>query len=90
MDKCIIDMENYKNNLNSKTKVAAFNYGSNGVGTVSDVKRMTQMAKEVGALTVVDAVNYALHGPIDVLDIGCDFLFCSAYKFFGPLSLIHI
>lgn len=84
LDNCIIDMEDYKNCLNSKTKVVAFNYGSNGVGTISDVKKLTKMAKGVGAITVVDAVNYALHGPIDVIDIGCDFLFCSAYKFFGP------
>ncbi len=84
LENCIIDMEDYKSKLNSKTKVAAFNYGSNGVGTISDVKEMTRLAKEVGAITIVDAVNYALHGPIDVKDIDCDFLFCSAYKFFGP------
>jgi cysteine desulfurase family protein (TIGR01976 family) len=84
LEKCIVDMEDFKSKLNSKTRVAAFNYGSNGVGTVSNVKEMTALAHEVGALTVVDAVNYALHGPIDVKDIDTDFLFCSAYKFFGP------
>lgn len=84
LDKCIIDMDDFAAKLTPKTKVAAFNYASNGVGTISDVKKMTKMAHEVGALTVVDAVHYALHGPIDVKDIDCDFLFCSAYKFFGP------
>ena len=81
---CTLDMEDYKNKLNEKTLLAAFNYASNGVGTVSDVKKMVQMAHQVGALTVVDAVHYALHGPIDVKDLDTDYLLCSAYKFFGP------
>jgi selenocysteine lyase/cysteine desulfurase len=54
------------------------------VGTISDVKRVAEIARRVGALSVVDAVHYALHGPIDVGEIGCDVLLCSAYKFFGP------
>lgn len=84
LDKCIVDMEDFKNKLSSKTKAAAFNYASNGVGTISDVKKMVAMAHEAGALTIVDAVHYALHGPIDVKAIDTDFLICSAYKFFGP------
>ncbi|HHU69957.1 MAG TPA: cysteine desulfurase-like protein [Thermoanaerobacterales bacterium] len=83
-DTCTIDMEDYKSKLSDKTKVAAFNYASNGVGTISDVKTMSKLAHEVGAITVIDAVHYALHGPIDVKDIDADFLLCSAYKFFGP------
>ena len=84
LDKCIIDMDDFASKLNSRTKVAAFNYASNGVGTISDVKKMVSMAHAVGALTMVDAVNYALHGPIDVREIETDFLICSAYKLFGP------
>ena len=84
VEKCIIDMEDYKSKLNNRTKVAAFNYASNAVGTISDVKEMVRMARDVGAITIVDAVHYALHGPIDVKDIDTDFLYCSAYKFFGP------
>jgi selenocysteine lyase/cysteine desulfurase len=67
-----------------RTKVIAVNYACNAVGTISDVKRVAEIARKVGALSVVDAVHYALHGPIDVGDIGCDVLLCSAYKFFGP------
>jgi cysteine desulfurase family protein (TIGR01976 family) len=67
-----------------RTKVIAVNYASNAVGTITDVKRVANIARRVGALSVVDAVHYALHGPIDVQDIGCDVLLCSAYKFFGP------
>src|SRR5690606_21850257 len=48
------------------------------------VKALTAVAKRVGALVYVDAVQFAPHGLIDVQDIGCDFLICSAYKFFGP------
>ena len=81
---CTLDMEDFKNKLNDKTLVAAFNYASNGVGTVSDVKQMVHLAHQSGALTVVDAVHYALHGPIDVKDLDTDYLLCSAYKFFGP------
>lgn len=84
LENCIIDMEDFAAKLTSKTKVVAINYASNGVGTISDVKKMVKMAHEVGAVTVVDAVHYALHGPLDVKDIDTDFLICSAYKFFGP------
>ncbi|MGM0689754.1 MAG: cysteine desulfurase-like protein [Bacillota bacterium] len=81
---CIIDMEDFKSKLSDKTLVAAFNYASNGVGTVSDVKEMIRLAHEAGAIAVVDAVHYALHGPIDVRLLDVDYLLCSAYKFFGP------
>ncbi len=53
-------------------------------GTINDVKTITEWAHEAGALCFVDAVQYAPHGLIDVKAIGCDFLACSAYKFFGP------
>ncbi len=67
-----------------RTKVVALGYASNAVGTVNDVVRAAALARHAGAWSVVDAVHYALHGPIDVRAVGCDFLLCSAYKFFGP------
>jgi cysteine desulfurase family protein (TIGR01976 family) len=70
--------------LNERTRVIAIGYASNAVGTVNDVKAITGMAHAVGALTYVDAVHYAPHGPIDVQALDCDFLACSVYKFFGP------
>src|SRR5262245_6984670 len=79
-----LDLEDFARALEKKPKIAAFGYASNLLGTVNPVKKLTKMAKEVGALVYVDAVQYAPHGPIDVQDIGCDFLACSAYKFFGP------
>lgn len=84
LENCIIDMVDFAGKLNERTRVAAFNYASNGVGTISDVKKMVAMAHEFGALTMVDAVNYVLHGPVDVKDIDTDFLMCSSYKLFGP------
>lgn len=81
---CTLDMDDYRTKLSSKTKLVAFNYASNAVGTISDAKEMIRMAHEVGALTVVDAVHFALHGIVDVKEIDVDYLFCSAYKFFGP------
>ncbi|HSG42152.1 MAG TPA: cysteine desulfurase-like protein [Anaerolineales bacterium] len=79
-----IDLDDFAKALEKKPKIAAFGYASNLLGTVNPVKKMTQMAKDAGALTYIDAVQYAPHGPIDVQDIGCDFLVCSSYKFFGP------
>ena len=67
-----------------RTKIVALGYASNAVGTVNDVARAAKLARDAGAWSVVDAVHYALHGPIDVEAVGCDFLVCSAYKFFGP------
>ena len=62
----------------------AVGYASNAVGTINPVAEITRLAHAAGALVFVDAVQYAPHGPIDVQALGCDFLACSAYKFFGP------
>ena len=82
---CTLDWDAFETMVKpGRTKVIALNYASNAVGTISDVARAAARAREIGALSVVDAVHYALHGSIDVKAIGCDFLLCSAYKFFGP------
>jgi cysteine desulfurase family protein (TIGR01976 family) len=79
-----LDIEHYKELLSPKTKVVSLNWAANGLGTITDVKKMISMAHEVGALTIIDAVHYAPHGVIDVKDIDTDILLCSTYKFFGP------
>ena len=79
-----LDLDDFARALEQKPKIAAFGYASNLLGTINPVKRLTGMAQEVGALVYIDAVQYAPHGPIDVQEIGCDFLVCSSYKFFGP------
>lgn len=81
---CTLEMADLERQINDRTKVVAVGYASNAVGTINDVKRIAQLAHSVGAMVYVDAVHYAPHGPIDVRAIDCDFLACSAYKFFGP------
>ncbi len=83
-DDCTLDLDDLKAKLNGRTKIVAVGYASNAVGTINPVKTITEMAHAVGALVFVDAVHYAPHGAIDVRAIGCDFLACSTYKFFGP------
>jgi cysteine desulfurase family protein (TIGR01976 family) len=81
---CTLDMEGLADLINERTRLVAVGYASNAVGTINDVRRIGQMAHAAGAWVYVDAVHYAPHGPIDVQAMDCDFLVCSAYKFFGP------
>jgi cysteine desulfurase family protein (TIGR01976 family) len=70
--------------VNERTKLVAIGAASNALGTVNNVRRVTDAARAVGALSFVDAVHYAPHFLPDVREMGCDFLACSSYKFFGP------
>ena len=70
--------------LAAKPRLLAIGAASNALGTITDVTRAAAMARSVGALSFVDAVHYAPHELVDVASIGCDFLACSAYKFYGP------
>src|SRR6476469_5991257 len=70
--------------LTPRTRLLAIGAASNALGTVTDVARACALARAAGALSVVDAVHYAPHALVDVRAIGCDFLACSAYKFYGP------
>jgi cysteine desulfurase family protein (TIGR01976 family) len=79
-----LDLEDLEAKLSSRTRLVAVGYASNAVGTVNPVRDIVARAHEVGALTFVDAVAYAPHGPIDVRDLDTDFLACSVYKWFGP------
>ena len=79
-----LDLEDLGAKLTSRTRLVAVGYASNAIGTVNPVAEIVRMAHEVGALTYVDAVHWAPHGPIDVQALGTDFLACSVYKFFGP------
>ena len=81
---CTLDMEQMQQIIGPRTKLVAVGYASNAVGTINDVKRVVDLAHSVGALCYIDAVQYAPHRPIDVQELDCDFLACSAYKFFGP------
>jgi len=79
-----LDMTSLASVVNEKTGVVAAVHASNALGTINPVEKIAEIAHSVGALFVMDAVQSAPHVPIDVQKIGCDFLLCSAYKFFGP------
>lgn len=79
-----LDWDDLRAQINGKTKVLAIGAASNALGTITDVRAATELAHDTGALVFVDAVHYAPHTLVDVRDIGCDFLACSAYKFNGP------
>ena len=83
-DDVTLDLEDLESKLSDRTKLVAVGYASNAVGTINPVGEIVARAHEVGALTYVDAVAYAPHGPIDVRALDADFLVCSAYKWFGP------
>jgi len=79
-----LDLEDLAAQLTDRTRVVAFPWASNAVGTLVDVARVAELAHEAGALAWVDAVHYGPHGPIDVAAVGVDVLICSPYKFYGP------
>jgi len=81
---CTLDLDDLKHKISSNTKLVAVGYASNMVGTINPVAEITKLAHAAGALMFIDAVHYAPHGLIDVKALGCDFLACSPYKFFGP------
>ena len=84
VENCTLDMQHLQSLINARTRLVAVGYASNAVGTINDVQTIIGWAKAVGAYSYIDAVQYAPHGLIDVKALDCDFLACSAYKFFGP------
>jgi cysteine desulfurase family protein (TIGR01976 family) len=84
IENCTLDEFDLIEQLSGRTRVVAFPWASNAVGTITDVRRIAELAHRFGALAWIDAVHYAPHGPIDVEAVGADVLICSPYKFFGP------
>lgn len=79
-----LDWSDFENKLTNRTRLVAIGAASNALGTINDVSRATAMARAAGTRVFVDAVHYAPHRLIDVQYWDCDFLACSAYKFYGP------
>ena len=79
-----LDYDDLRSKLTERTRVVAFAWASNAIGTIVDAARVAELAHSVGALCWVDAVHYAAHEPIDVHAIDADVLLCSPYKFCGP------
>ena len=79
-----LDWDHFESLLSARTRVIAIGAASNALGTINDVRRAVLLAQQHKAHTFVDAVHYAPHQLVDVQSMGCDFLACSAYKFYGP------
>ncbi|NIR50855.1 aminotransferase class V-fold PLP-dependent enzyme, partial [candidate division KSB1 bacterium] len=76
--------DDFESRLNSNTRLVAIGAASNALGTINDVTRAVEMARHVNARVFVDGVHFASHELVDVNAFDCDFLACSAYKFYGP------
>jgi cysteine desulfurase family protein (TIGR01976 family) len=83
-DDTTLDYDDLERRLSDRTRVVAFPVASNAVGTLTDVRRIVELAHSAGALAWADAVHYGPHGPIDARHWDVDVLICSPYKFFGP------
>ena len=83
-EECRLDLEHLRSLLSDRTRVVAYPWAANSVGTVTPVAEVAALAHEAGALAWVDAVHYGPHGPIDVQSVDADVLVCSPYKFYGP------
>lgn len=79
-----LDYDDFKNKINENTRMVAMGMSSNALGTVNDFKLARALTYQYNAWLLLDAVHYAPHFAIDVAELGCDFLLCSAYKFYGP------
>ena len=79
-----LDWLDLEKQVSRRTRLIAIGAASNAIGTVNDIKGAAQLARSVDALVFVDAVHYAPHALVDVRELDCDFLACSAYKFYGP------
>ncbi len=79
-----LDYADFEKKITENTRLVAVGLASNIFGTVNDIEHIRTMTYQAGALLLLDAVHYAPHFSIDVQAIGCDFLLCSAYKFYGP------
>lgn len=82
-----IDYDAIPSLLSTKTKIVAFTQLSNALGTIVDAKRIIDLAKTVGAKTVVDGAQWVGHFPTDVQSLGCDFYAFSGHKLFGPTGV---
>src|SRR5438105_5401065 len=79
-----LDWDDFESKVSARTRVVAVGAASNALGTLTDTSRALRLARSVGAYLFVDAVHYAPHRLTDARALECDFLVCSAYKFYGP------
>lgn len=90
LDNGTLDYNDFRKKINKKTVLVAMGMSSNAIGTLNDFKKASEIIKDYKCLFLLDAVHYAPHFSIDVKDLNCDFLVCSAYKFYGPhISILY-
>ena len=83
-DTAQLDYDHLASLVNGSTKLIAVGAASNAIGTINDLERVAKIARDAGVYFFVDAVHLTPHELVDVQAIGCDFLACSSYKFYGP------
>ncbi|MBI3839704.1 MAG: cysteine desulfurase-like protein [Planctomycetia bacterium] len=81
---CTLNLDELRSKLSPRTRLVAVGCASNSVGTINPVAEICRLAHKVGGQVFLDAVHYAPHALVDVAGWDCDYLACSAYKFFGP------
>lgn len=84
LDSGLLDYEDFEKKMNERTRLVAMGMASNALGTVNNFRFARKLTYQYNAWLLLDAVHYAPHFAMDVQEIGCDFLLCSAYKFYGP------
>ena len=84
LDNGTLDYTDFKNKINDKTVMVCMGMSSNALGTLNDFVEIGNYLKDKNCLFLLDAVHYAPHFSINVQELGCDFMLCSAYKFYGP------
>lgn len=82
-----LDLDHFESLLSNRTRLVAVNHASNALGNINDIKTITKLAKDAGAMVLIDGAQAAAHLPIDVQDIGCDFYAVSAHKMYGPTGI---
>jgi cysteine desulfurase family protein (TIGR01976 family) len=83
-DDFTLNLDDFESKLSERTRLVAVGYAANSTGTINPVSHIVDAAHRAGALVYVDAVHLAPHRRLNVSQLNCDFLVCSAYKFFGP------
>ncbi len=87
LDDGSLDLDDVRRKLGEHTKVFAFNHVSNALGTINPVRALCAWARDAGAISVVDGAQGAVHAPVDVVDLGCDFYAFSGHKVYGPTGI---
>lgn len=83
----LLDIENLKSKISSKTRIVALTHVSNVLGTINPIKELTDLAHEKGAIVVVDGAQAVGHFPIDVAELNVDFYAFSGHKMFAPTGI---